>query len=390
MNKQSTRIISIEGNIGTGKSTFIRELQNKVGSDETIIFLQEPVDVWNSIKDENGKSILERYYQDQHTFAFPFQMMAYISRISLLRNAMKKNPKVIITERSVMTDKMVFASMLKQDKKIDDIGYSIYCKWFDEFKQDLPEFTYVYLRCDPTISSKRVIKRNRTGETIPLEYLKTCHEYHDKWLLHAKNSSEVRKTAALCLAANSDMNVNPDAMQISINSVLELIYNKPNKYLVAPISNTHDYLLQFDGASRGNPGRSATGYIIYNYDNQIKTNEIEKNGHYLNTGLYTNNYAEYMALIKGLEKIISLRLPVNKLYIEGDSLLVVNQVKGDWNISSKSLTPLQNKAVSLLKNITQAFSLKHIKRKDNAVADQLANIALDNSIVSFDNVERPL
>ena len=73
-----TRILSIEGNIGTGKTTLLQELAQAYDGDPGVVFLQEPLDVWDGIKDRQGETILEKYYKDQDTYAFPFQMMAYV------------------------------------------------------------------------------------------------------------------------------------------------------------------------------------------------------------------------------------------------------------------------------------------------------------------------
>ena len=75
------KLVSIEGNIGSGKSTLLAYLKQKYGDNDTIIFLKEPVDEWEQIKDCNGNTILKKFYADQQKYAFPFQMMAYISRI---------------------------------------------------------------------------------------------------------------------------------------------------------------------------------------------------------------------------------------------------------------------------------------------------------------------
>ena len=95
-------IYSIEGNIGSGKSTLVKMMKEQTKSDN-VIFVQEPVDIWNTIKDDNNETILEKYYKDQEKYAFSFQIMAYISRISILRKTIKKHPNaIIITERSVL------------------------------------------------------------------------------------------------------------------------------------------------------------------------------------------------------------------------------------------------------------------------------------------------
>ena len=203
---EAKRIISIEGNIGTGKSTLLSELRKKYANDHTICFLDEPVHVWNTIKDENGVTILEKYYADQNRYAFSFQMMAYISRLSAMRAALKKNYRFIITERSIYTDSAVFAKMLYDDKKIEEVEYQIYKNWLREFISDFPPVRFIYLKANPTVSFERVTLRGRQGEVIPLEYLQNCHDYHEKWLL-VDNIEPL-----LILDANTDMKANKDIL----------------------------------------------------------------------------------------------------------------------------------------------------------------------------------
>ena len=161
-------IVSIEGNIGSGKSTLINKLKKEFTSVgmTPVIYIDEPVKVWNTIMDENGDNIIKKYYEDQKKYAFQFQMMAYITRITELRKAMDKynGDCIIITERSIETDKEVFAKMLYETKTLDTISYTI------------------YLKTTPETALERVVKRNRPGETIPIEYLRDCHDRHERWL----------------------------------------------------------------------------------------------------------------------------------------------------------------------------------------------------------------
>ena len=113
---------SIEGNIGSGKSTLIEILKNQ----KNILFLPEPVDSWNEIKDTSGVTILEKYYQDQKRYAFPFQMMAYITRINLIKNMNFPPDSIVISERSIYTDREIFAKMLYESGDIGEIEYQIY------------------------------------------------------------------------------------------------------------------------------------------------------------------------------------------------------------------------------------------------------------------------
>ena len=179
-------IVSVEGNIGSGKSTLIGELkkQLKTIGDIPIIYIDEPVRVWNTIMDKQGNNIIKRYYEDQKRFAFQFQMMAYITRITQLRQATEQygGRCIIITERSIETDKEVFAKMLYENGTLDNISYTIYLKWFDELSRGLKVNNLIYLKTSPETSLERVKKRNRPGETISLDYLKNCHNHHEDWL----------------------------------------------------------------------------------------------------------------------------------------------------------------------------------------------------------------
>ena len=182
-------IFSIEGNIGSGKSTLVKILSEKLHhvAHIPVIYVQEPVSEWDNIKDRNWKTILEKFYADQHKYAFSFQMMAYISRLALLKRVIKENPNaILITERSVFTDKEVFAKMLYDEGKIEEVNYQIYLQWFNEFIEDIPITGLIYMNTTPEKSEERVNIRARSGENIPLEYLKRCHEYHTKWINNFK------------------------------------------------------------------------------------------------------------------------------------------------------------------------------------------------------------
>lgn len=181
-------IVSIEGNIGSGKSTLLEYLKkiwaDKKNQNKKIIFLKEPVDEWEKIKDEQGITILEKFYENQEKYSFPFQMMAYISRLKLLKEIIEKNNDcIIITERSLYTDKMVFAKMLYDSKKIEHINYLIYLNWFDTFISDFPLNSIIYVKAEPEICFSRITKRSRQGENnIPIDYLKQCDDYHEKMI----------------------------------------------------------------------------------------------------------------------------------------------------------------------------------------------------------------
>lgn len=181
------KIISIEGNIGSGKSTLLNNLKSYYSNNPNVVFLREPVDEWEQIKDANGNTMLQKFYADQVKYSFPFQMMAYISRLKILRDTIASHKSdellYIITERSLYTDKNVFAKMLHDEGKIEDVNYQIYLHWFDEFAKDYPVSDIVYVHAEPKKCHERIHKRARIGEEIiPLSYLENCHKYHEDFM----------------------------------------------------------------------------------------------------------------------------------------------------------------------------------------------------------------
>ena len=212
-------IVSIEGNIGSGKSTLLANLRETYKNDANIVFLKEPVDEWEKIKDENGITILEKFYSDQIKDSFSFQMLAYVSRLKVLRDELKniqfsENKKtIIITERSLHTDKMVFAKMLYDSGKIEYINYQIYLSWFNTFSEEFPVHKIVYVKTCPEKCYSRVHKRSRDGEeNIPLDYLINCSKYHNNML--DMSSSECVCNNQLVLDGNIDIYENKKQLEI--------------------------------------------------------------------------------------------------------------------------------------------------------------------------------
>ena len=199
-------VIFVEGNIGTGKSTFLTAL-----SQEFKVIL-EPVDEWTKTKNANGKNLLEEFYSDPARNAYLFQSIAFRSR---MKNIVNQDSCLIV--RSIYTDRNVFAKTCREDGLISDIEWNDYIGWFDwltdEFK--INPHGYVYLRCDPEISYERIKKRKRSGEeTISFEYLKKLHKKHDDWLMVNEDPNKV-----LIIDVDEDFVNNPKKLQDMIDLV---------------------------------------------------------------------------------------------------------------------------------------------------------------------------
>ena len=122
-----------------------------------------------------------------------------------------------------------------------------------------------------------------------------------------------------------------------------------------------------DGASRGNPGPAAVGWVLVTGDGII-----EEDGRAIGTA--TNNRAEYEALVAALERARAFGF--DEAEIRSDSQLVVKQVTGIWNVEDPALREYRVRAREIL-SAFEEWSLTHVPREVNERADELANEALD-------------
>lgn len=128
-------------------------------------------------------------------------------------------------------------------------------------------------------------------------------------------------------------------------------------------------ILRTDGASRGNPGPAAAGIVVERAQNG---EVIVKIGRYL--GEMPNNQAEYRALILGLQTVSALKPPAVDVFM--DSELVVRQMTGVYQVRDTALRTLYQEAMALVRALPEV-RFTHVRRAQNALADRLANAALD-------------
>ncbi|NCY25908.1 MAG: hypothetical protein EBX37_14010 [Alphaproteobacteria bacterium] len=177
------KVYFVEGNIGTGKSTFLNMLEIHHSDKYQVIY--EPVDVWTSFQDSSGKNILQYFYDNPERFAYVFQNTAFVSRVEKLKE-IDPTKEAVFIERSIWSDKNVFAKNCFESKLMTEIEYKLYLKWFawleQNFKVEFP-YEFVYLKCSPQTSYGRMKKRDRNEEGgVSLEYLKEIHERHEQWV----------------------------------------------------------------------------------------------------------------------------------------------------------------------------------------------------------------
>lgn len=174
-------VISLDGNIGAGKSTLLEALRLALPDVKIVL---EPVDIWSSFKDADGKSLLELFYEDKRRWAYTFQNFALLTRAKALAEAVAHTKKtVIITERSPLTDRFVFAEMLRDSGDLSEMEWKLYLGWYDSFTKNIPISGIIYLATDVERSVEHIIRRGRAGEEdMSLEYLRLLDYQHKLWL----------------------------------------------------------------------------------------------------------------------------------------------------------------------------------------------------------------
>ena len=189
-------LISIEGNIGSGKSTLLKKLRD---AHPEWTFVDEPVDSWLKIRNDQGESLLEVFYKDKQRWSYTFQNAAVLSRGMMVKDAVEswnneQKSRIIIMERCVETDRNVFAKMLKESGDLDGIEWTLYEKWYNFISGMIPTMNaFIWVDTDPVISCERIKTRGREGEDgIPLEYLKSLDAVHREWLSEHSNTDIFR------------------------------------------------------------------------------------------------------------------------------------------------------------------------------------------------------
>lgn len=162
-------------------------------------------------------------------------------------------------------------------------------------------------------------------------------------------------------------------MKSSFTNVSAFLHYNPKTKVYPKI----EYLLRFDGCSKGNPGLAACGAVLY--QNEV---EIWTGSRFLGDN-ETNNYAEYMGLIIGLQRAVDLN--IQELEVEGDSMLIINQMTGKNKVRSSNIIDLHKLAMEI-KEKFNVITFNHIYRVNNKRADELCNKEIENLQHPMNNV----
>ncbi|XP_028853067.1 deoxyguanosine kinase, mitochondrial-like isoform X1 [Denticeps clupeoides] len=193
--------VSVEGNIAVGKSTFARLLQDAARGWEVV---PEPVSKWQNVVADDAQfdglgaqspvsNLLQLMYEDPARWAYTFQTFSCTSRLStqLRPPPPGRSPPVRVYERSVYSDRYIFALTMFELGFINAAEWAVYQNWHsflvEQFGPRVQLEGIIYLRAPPEICMKRLHKRGRKEEKdIDLAYLQKLHAQHEKWLKDRK------------------------------------------------------------------------------------------------------------------------------------------------------------------------------------------------------------
>ncbi|CAG9768511.1 unnamed protein product [Ceutorhynchus assimilis] len=172
--------VSIEGNIGAGKSTLIKHFQGMEG----IETYAEPIDWWRNV---DGHNLLELMYNDIHQWLRVFQSYVQFTRLSVQTMLpQSSSTSVQMFERSIQNNRFCFMEQAHDNGYLHAADYAVLDQWYRWIRAnvDISLDLIVYLRSSPEVVYERVKSRGRPEESgLSFEYLKQLHDSHEKWLM---------------------------------------------------------------------------------------------------------------------------------------------------------------------------------------------------------------
>ncbi|XP_006872464.1 PREDICTED: deoxyguanosine kinase, mitochondrial isoform X1 [Chrysochloris asiatica] len=219
------RRLSIEGNIAVGKSTFVKLLKETYPEWH---IATEPVATWQDIQaqatgtqkgctTQNLGNLLDMMYGDPARWSYTFQTFSFMSRLKVQLEPFFEKPlqakeQVQVFERSVYSDRYIFAKNLFENGSLSDVEWHIYQYWhtflLQEFASRLRLHGFIYLQATPQVCLKRLHQRAREEEKgVGLGYLEQLHGQHEAWLVHKTTKLHFEalvNTPVLVLDVNED------------------------------------------------------------------------------------------------------------------------------------------------------------------------------------------
>jgi len=222
--------VVVEGNIGSGKTTFLRPymattMDSTNPTSDLVEVVEEPVGSWRNLQ---GTNLLKLMYEDPKRWSLMFQ--TYV-QLTMIQHHTKSSIKPIrVMERSLLSARYCFVENLYNGGNMTDAEYAVLSEWFN-FLITCPQLDFkidqiVYLRTDPEVAYERIKKRKRPEEhLIPFSYLKDLHELHEDWLVR-KTKFQPLAAPVTVIDANPDLDVLSERYKSLEHQILQSAVNK--------------------------------------------------------------------------------------------------------------------------------------------------------------------
>jgi len=221
-NSSPKKCVVVEGNIGVGKSSFLKLLGERL--DCGIFF--EPLAKWQQMGEE--ESLFEKFYKDTKRWAYTFQSYAFLSRVLEQESAFAQSKKdVVIFERSVFSDLHCFAKNCFELGTMTPLEWSLYQEWFSWLveKHVVIPNGFIYLQASPETCMERLKMRSRHEEVgVSIDYLNRLHQKHEGWLVKKEGVAAcVDDVPVLVLDRNVDWVADPAEKDRLVSKVSEFL-----------------------------------------------------------------------------------------------------------------------------------------------------------------------
>ncbi len=203
-------LVSIEGNIGSGKSTLMEAI--RLGC-PGVVTVPEPIDAWTAPCLPSGRSMLQAFYDAPASNAFAFQM--HVLQTRLQRMPEPRGDAAVVLERSLDSVYECFVMKMRDTRLMREEEFKVYTDWHEHCRQQ-PLDGLVYLRCPPDECMRRIEARKRHGETLEMAYLDDIHARHEKYVSTA--TSRGGRVLQLDGALSG-----PDALQTHVRAVRDFV-----------------------------------------------------------------------------------------------------------------------------------------------------------------------
>lgn len=196
----------VEGNIGAGKSTFLKLLSTHIPE---ISIALEPLQNWQS--ETQGNSLLAHFYQAPERWAYTMETWALTCRVPEHLKDQAYTDAPLVVERSIYSGHYCFALNGYMNGYMTDLEWDLYSRFFEKMTQNChaPQ-GFIYLHVEPEIALERIKKRNRSGEsTIPLDYLQAIDARHQEFLISKKHTiPHLKDVPVLTLYCSAELETN--------------------------------------------------------------------------------------------------------------------------------------------------------------------------------------